>query len=195
MHQALGTNCLFRSSRKSARSLQQIIERRWQRCARNSMFSSESSSQGVLYLSTKLSLATMLDRKPTLFFFFLLLLLQSLQMYVEDKKKNNSAVKCAFRICLHESNDIKGIFKCGHPGIADATEGGSHGGWMFICYVIIKVGRAGDFGEVSAVQDSVHASSCICSRAMFRTKKCTKSQFVCVMLGWLHALASSFESV
>lgn len=34
------------------------------------MFSSESSSQGVLYLSTKLSLATMLDRKPTLIFFF-----------------------------------------------------------------------------------------------------------------------------
>lgn len=71
---------------------------------------------------------------------------------------------------------------------------------MFICYVIIKVGRAGDFGEVSAVQDSVHvklahASSRICSRATFRTKKCTKSQFVCVMLGWHHALASSFESV
>lgn len=54
------------------------------------MFSSESSSQGVLYLSTKLSLATMLDRKPMLIFFLFflfLLLLQSLHMYVEDKKK------------------------------------------------------------------------------------------------------------
>lgn len=55
------------------------------------MFSSESSSQGVLYLSTKLSLATMLDRKPMLIFFSFFFSSAAVPSYVCENSSTVSA--------------------------------------------------------------------------------------------------------
>lgn len=71
------------------------------------MFSSESGSQGVLCLSTKLSLATILDRKPALTLFSLLQ--QSPQVYGRQKIIAALSVR---QICLRVNSDIKGIFQC-----------------------------------------------------------------------------------